>query len=56
MSMTTLPASDTLNNQLRKTIRTLHLATVNTMINKGMMMAMRAFQRSDEDQFKKGIV
>ena len=49
MSMTTLPASDTLNNQLGKSSRILYTATVNTMINKGMMMAMRAFQRSDED-------
>lgn len=49
MSMTTLPASDTLNNQLRKAGRVLHSATVNTVINKGMMMAMRAFQRRNED-------
>lgn len=49
MSMTTLPASDALNNQLRKAGRILHFTTVNAMINKGMMMAMRAFQRGDED-------
>ena len=49
MSMTTLPAPDTLNNQLRKAGRIFHSATVNTMINKGMMMAMRAFQRRNED-------